>query len=214
MRVIGAVLWPTARAVRWWPLLLALALGFGVLSLALRPKEVGDVATLVNWLRLVALLAALGTAFLLDDPSEPTTEAAGVSLLTRRLVRVGLAAPLLAGWWALVLWLAGYRLPGLDVPVAAATVQLGALLAVVLALAAFGARLAPERLGGVVAGPALAILAAAATELPRELALYVAPTSPEWEAARWRWTGLAVLGGLALLAGCRDPAARRVFIRR
>jgi hypothetical protein len=47
----------------------------------------------VVWLRITMVVGALGYAFLLDDPSEPTTQAVTGSLLLRRALRVALLLP-------------------------------------------------------------------------------------------------------------------------
>jgi hypothetical protein len=100
--------------------------------------------------------------------------------------------------------------PGLPLPVAALTLEATALLAVTMALAAAGSRLAPERRGGVVAAPALLALTSAAFLLPAQVALYAEPGSATWDGAHRRW---ALLLGLALAtfaAASRDPAHRRL----
>lgn len=220
-RLASALVPPTIRAIRWWPLLLALALGFGVLLLALRPKQVPDQVSLLLWLRVAAVFGALGVTFLLDDPSEPTTEGAAVSLLLRRAVRIALAAPILLAWWALILSLCEATVPRLPVPVAALVLEAVALTTLALALAAIGARLAPERLGGVFAAPVLLLLVWGATVLPVPAALFVAPGAPAWTGAHQRWAAVLVLAMVLLalasrtspqprlLTGATDPAGGR-----
>ena len=98
----------------------------------------------------------------------------------------------------------------MPLPVAALTLEAAALLAVTLALAAAGSRLAPERRGGVVAAPALLALASVAGLLPARVELYAQPVGGAWDAAHRRW---ALLLGLALgtfAAASRDPAHRRL----
>ena len=100
--------------------------------------------------------------------------------------------------------------PGLPLPVAALTVEAVALLAVTVALAAAGSRLAPERRGGVVAAPTLLALTSVAFLLPAQVTLYAQPGSAAWDGAHQRW---ALLLGLALAAfatASRDPAHRRL----
>src|SRR6266511_4258921 len=89
-RLVPALLVPTARAVGWVPALAAFALSLGLLALAVRPDLALPPAELVRWLRLAMIVAALGYAFLLDDPSEPTTEGVAGSLLLRRSLRLAL----------------------------------------------------------------------------------------------------------------------------
>jgi fluoroquinolone transport system permease protein len=209
LRLVPALLVPTARAVGWAAPLAGLALSLGLLALAVRPGLPLPPADLVRWLRLAIVAAALGTAFLLDDPSEPTTEAVAGSLLLRRMLRVALLVPATAAWWVAALWRVRAVHPELPLPVAALTLEAAAVLAVTFALAAAGSQLAPERRGGVVAAPALLALATAAFLLPARLTLY-APPGGAWDGAHHRW---AILFGIALAVfalASRDPAHRRL----
>jgi fluoroquinolone transport system permease protein len=211
LRLVPALLVPTARAVGWVPALAAFVLSLGLLALAVRRGLDTPPAELVRWVRLAIIVAALGYAFLLDDPSEPTTEGVAGSLLLRRSLRVvALLLPATAAWWVGVVWRVQAVHPGLPLPVAALTLEAAALLAVTVALAAAGSRLAPERRGGVVAAPALLALTSAAFLLPAQVTLYAQPGSAAWDGAHRRW---ALLLGLALAAfalASRDPAHRRL----
>jgi fluoroquinolone transport system permease protein len=210
LRLVPALLAPTARAVGWAVPLAAFTLSLGLLTLAVRPGLALPAGRLVLWLRITMAVGALGHAFLLDDPSEPTTEGVAGSLLLRRTLRVALLLPATAAWWVGVVWRVRAVHPELPLPVAALTLEAAALLAVTVALAAAGSRLAPERRGGVVAAPALLVLASAAFLLPAQVALYAQPGSDTWDAAHRRW---ALLLGLALAAfavASRDPAHRRL----
>jgi fluoroquinolone transport system permease protein len=210
LRLVPALLVPTARAVGWAAPLAGFALSLGLLALAVRPGLELPAGRLVLWLRIAMTAGALGCAFLLDDPSEPTTEGVAGSLLLRRTLRVVLLLPATAAWWAAALWRVQDVYPGLPLPVAAHTLEAAALLAVTMALAAAGSRLAPERRGGVVAAPALLALTSAAFLLPAQVALYAEPGSATWDGAHRRW---ALLLGLALAtfaAASRDPAHRRL----
>jgi hypothetical protein len=210
LRLVPALLVPTARAVGWAAPLAGFALSLGLLALAVRPGLELPAGRLVLWLRLAMTAGALGCAFLLDDPSEPTTEGVAGSLLLRRSLRVALLLPTTAAWWVAVMWRVQAVHPGLPLPVAALTLEAAALLAVTVALAAAGSHLAPERRGGVVAAPALLALTSAAFLLPARVALYAEPGGAAWHGAHRRW---ALLGGLALAtfaAASRDPAHRRL----
>jgi hypothetical protein len=209
LRLVPALLVPTARAVGWGPPLAGFALGLGLLALAVRPGLELPAGRLVLWLRIAMVAGALGCAFLLDDPSEPTTEAVAGSLLLRRALRVALVLPAAAAWWAAVLWRVHAVHPGLPLPVAALTLEAAALLAVTVALAAAGSRLAPERRGGVVAAPALLALAAAAFLLPAPAALYAQPGAA-WDDAHRRWALLPAIALAAFAAASRDPGRRRL----
>jgi hypothetical protein len=209
LRLVPALLVPTARAVGWGAPLAGFALSLGLLALAVRPGLELPAGRLVLWLRIAMVAGALGSAFLLDDPSEPTTEAVAGSLLLRRSLRAALLLPAAAAWWAAVLWRVRAVHPGLPLPVAALTLEAAALLAVTVALAAAGSRLAPERRGGVVAAPALLALATAAFLLPAPLALYAQPGGA-WDDAHRRWALLLAVALAASAAASRDPAHRRL----
>ena len=130
LRLVPALLVPTTRAVGWGPPLAAFALSLGLLALAVRPGLALSPEELVRWLRLATIVAALGCAFVLDDPSEPTTESVAGSLLLRRTLRVALLLPAAAAWWVAALWRVRAVHPGLPLPVAALTLEAAALLAV------------------------------------------------------------------------------------
>jgi hypothetical protein len=209
LRLVPALLVPTARAVGWGSPLAAFTLSLGLLALAVRPDVALPAGQLLLWLRIAMITAALGWAFLLDDPSEPTTEAVAGSLLLRRALRVALLLPATAAWWVAVVWRVRAVYPGMPLQVAALTLEAAALLAVAVALAAAGSRLAPERRGGVMAAPALLALAFAATLLPARVALYDQPVGGAWDAAHRRWALLLGLALAAFAAASRDPAHRR-----
>jgi fluoroquinolone transport system permease protein len=210
LRLVPPLLVPTVRAVGWAVPLAAFASSLGLLALAVRPGLVLPPEQIVLWLRLAIIVGALGHAFLLDDPSEPTTEGVAGSLLLRRVLRVALLLPATAAWWAAALWRVRDVYPGLPLPVAALTLEAAALLAVTVALAAAGSRLAPERRGGVVAAPALLALAVAAFLLPARVALFAPPGGAAWDGAHRRWALLLGLALVAFAAASRDPAHRRL----
>jgi fluoroquinolone transport system permease protein len=210
LRLVPALLVPTARAVGWAAPLAGFALSLGLLALAVRPGLELPAGRLVLWLRLAMTVGALGCAFLLDDPSEPTTEGVAGSLLLRRSLRVALLLPATAAWWVAVMWRVRDVYPGLPLPVAALTLEAAALLAVTVVLAAAGSRLAPERRGGVVAAPALLALTSTAFLLPAPVALYAEPGSADWDGAHRRWALLLGLAVVAFAAASRDPAHRRL----
>lgn len=178
---------PFARTLPWVALLAAAALALAVVRL-------GDAQTL--HLRLAALALCIGGAFLLDDPAAETIESVPASLLFRRLLRLALALPVLAAAWALVVRSAGH------VPAWELTLELGALLAVALALAA--------RAGGVAAGPTLLVLFGLAALLPSRWALLVpGPEDPRWSAAHGRWALVLAAGLAAVVWASLDPGRPR-----
>jgi hypothetical protein len=210
LRLVPALLVPTARAVGWAAPLAGFALSLGLLILAVRPDLGLPAGRLELWLRIAMTVGALGCAFLLDDPSEPTTEGVAGSLLLRRSLRVGLLLPAAAAWWIGVVWRVRAVHPGLPLPVAAFTLEAAALLGVTVALAAVGSRLAPERRGGVVAAPALLALTSAALLLPARWSLYAQPGSATWDGAHRRWALLLGLAVAVFAAASRDSVHHRL----
>ena len=194
LRLVPALLVPTARAVAWWPPLAAFTVSLGLLALAVRPGSVLEAEELVQWLRIAIVTGALGWAFLLDDPSEPTTEGVAGSLLLRRALRVALLLPLTTAWWVAVVWRIRAVYPTVSLPIAAFTLEAAALLAVTMALAA----------------PALLALSSAAFLLPAKVTLYAQPGSAAWDGAHQRWALLLGLALVAFAAASRDPAHRRL----
>src|SRR6266568_3143317 len=168
LRLVPALLVPTARAIGWAPPLAAFALSVGLLVLAVR-RGASSAEGLVVWLRIMMVAG---------------------SLLLRRALRVALLLPATAAWWAAAVWRVRAVHPGVPLPVAALTLEVGALLTITIALAAAGSRLAPERRGGVMAAPALLAVTGAAVLLPARVALYAQPGSPGWAAAHQRWAML------------------------
>ncbi|HWD42487.1 MAG TPA: ABC transporter [Actinomycetota bacterium] len=210
LRLVPALLVPATRAVAWWPPLAAFTVSLGLLALAVRPSSVLEAEELVQWLRIAMVTGALGWAFLLDDPSEPTTEGVAGSLLLRRALRVALLLPATAAWWVAVVWRIRAVYPTVSLPIAAFTLEAAALLAITMALAAAGSRLAPERRGGVVAAPALLALTSAALLLPAQVTPYAQPGSAAWDDAHQRWALLLGLALASFAAASRDPAHRRL----
>jgi fluoroquinolone transport system permease protein len=210
LRLVPALLVPTARAVGWGPPLAGFAVSLGLLALTVRPGLALPAELLVRWLRITMTVGALGCAFLLDDPSEPSTEGVAGSLLLRRTLRVALLLPATTAWWVVALWRVQALHPAVPLPVAALTLETVALLAVTMALAAAGSRIAPERRGGVVAAPALLAAVSAALLLPARVELYAQPGSATWTGAHQRWALLLALALAAFAAASRDPAHRRL----
>jgi hypothetical protein len=96
--------------------------------------------------------------------------------------------------------------PGVPLPVAALPLEATALLAVTVALAAAGSRLAPQRRGGAMAAPTLFAVTGAAILLPARVALYAVPGGPGWAGAHQRWAMLLGCALVAFAVASRDPA--------
>ena len=163
----------------------------------------GDTHDVVGDLRAVGLLLALGSGYVLDDGAAVTLQASPYSLARRLWLRIGFAATVVTPLWMAVLAaLAGDRWAlGLGV-----TVELAAVLAVVWAIAAWGRRLGVEH-PGVITTPAL--LASLFTAASISRAPVLVELGPQWFSAHVRWSGVLVGATCVLLAGMRDPAARR-----
>jgi len=186
---------PVARTLPWLALVAAAALAFAVVRL-------GDAQTLQ--VRLAALALCVGAAFLLDDPAAETIQSVPTPLLVRRLLRLALAAPALAASWVLVLQ------PAVHAPAWELTLELGALLALAVAVAALIARGPGPALGGVAGGPAVLVLFGLAALLPHRWALLVpGPEDPRWTTAHARWAFVLAAGLGALVWASLDPVRRR-----
>jgi len=151
-------------------------------------------AQLTSLTRIAAICLALGVAFLLDDPAARSTRTVPTSRLARHGVRVALAGPVAGLWWALLLHVAGRRMP---VPAAALTLEAATLLAVALAVSAVAQRRSVDGTTSVVAAPGVLLVVAVAWALPQRVELIVRPADPGWTAAHYRWV---VLLGFALAA--------------
>jgi hypothetical protein len=154
---------------------------------------------------LAALLLALGTALVLDDPAAATLAASPTTLWRRRRRRLALALALVSVAWVAVEGVAGHRDAGL-VPPGSATLVLGTLLDVVLASAALAG--GDDQLGGAAAGPVLLGFVVVVAKLPERWSLL--PVAGHER----RWGLVLALGVLALLAASRDPAGRRPLAHR
>lgn len=218
---------PTARAMRWVPLLAAGAAGLVVFEIT-RPKLYSHPAMpdMIRAVRIAMFTVVLGVPFVLDDPSEETVGSTPTRLWVRRGLRIALAAPLVVAMWLLLARYARYTFEHLPTyssgigdleseliernseafPMWGLARQFLTLTIAALALSALGARLLPERIGSVAAGPALLAIIGATMLLPRSYTMFVGDARHRmWAQAGTRWTiGLAV--SIAWLWHlCRDP---------
>ena len=152
-------------------------------------------------LRAAAAALAVAVVCALDDPAAETIAGAPTPAVVRRLVRLALAALVVAPAWAVTLAAADAPArPGL-------TLELGAMLSLVAAGAVVAGRVRGDEQGGITAATGLlAMLAAAWIVLPERWTLFAdAPGVPAWAAAHERWAVLLALGVLILAA--ERPAA-------
>jgi hypothetical protein len=201
-RTLYPLLRPTAHAIKWRPMAVGAALGLAVLLVpeALTARLTGTHVTMLA--RIAAICVALGAAFLLDDPATRSTPTVPTPRLARNLIRVALAVPAVALWWALTLGLAkttGHHAAAAHLPVAALTLEAATLVTAALALAAIAQRRTADGNVGVIAAPAVLLLAAVAWFLPRPVALVLMPTDPHWTASHHRWTAVLATALVAFL---------------
>src|SRR5439155_7259362 len=147
---IGELIRPTARTIRWSPLLGAIVVAF--IQVFVQTREscpptnacVGPEARVLA-LRIAAILIALGVAFVLDDPTDETTGHFPTPRWLRRAVRVGLVAPVVTLTWAMLVPLA--MRSSVDTgpfPTGALRLELATLVIAALALSVASARFVPE----------------------------------------------------------------------
>jgi len=215
---VGELLRPTARVIRWSPLLVACGLAFIQVFVQTRdvcpPSNpcIGQEARVLA-LRIAAILIALGAAFALDDPTEETTGHLPTPRWLRRAVRVGLVAPVVILTWALLISLALRSSIDPDpFPTGALTLELATLVSASLAISAASARFVPEAMGGVAAGPLLLGLVGGAYFLPSKAALFLLdPHAERWRAAHDVWRVLLLIAVAALAFVSRDPWRNRLL---
>jgi hypothetical protein len=168
----------------------------------------GDPHDVVADLRVLGLLLALGSGYVLDDGAAVTLQASPYSLGRRLWLRIGCAAAVVIPLWTALLarllpsapagdrWALGLGL----------TVELAAALTVIWAVAVWGRRHGFED-PGIITTPAFLASLLLAASIPRAPMLVGA--GAQWTAAHLRWSGILVGATCVLVAGMRDPAARR-----
>ena len=196
LRQATSLLQAVARTLHWAALPAVLVLALGLVELQRRQPDQQDLRAL----RAGALLLALWAGFALDDPAEATVAPTPFPLLGRRALRVLAALAALGAGWALLV----ARTPG-PLPVGGLTLEAAALVTVALAAAGVASRVAADRLGGPVAGPAVLAFTLGAIRLPGRLRLFAGPGDPGWAAAHGRWAAVLAAAVLVLLAASLDP---------
>jgi fluoroquinolone transport system permease protein len=191
-------------ALRWQPMVASWVLAVALLGW--RIGSVTDAAGAVDLLRGMAVLLALGALFVLDDEALNVVAAAPVSLAVRTAMRTTVAVAGSAAAWLPALVLIEAR-AGIRVP-AAMSIELAALLACGLAVAAVAQRHFDLPEPSVAAGPAVIAILLGLGSMPKRWALFVPPDAG-WIGAHLRWTLVLGVAGFVLLASVRDPAAGR-----
>jgi hypothetical protein len=160
-------------------------------------------------LRVVGLLLALGSGYVLDDGAAATLQASPYSLARRLWLRIGCAGAVVVPLWTGALahylpsappgdrWALGLGL----------TVELAAALAVIWAVAVWGRRHGFEH-PGIITTPALVAALLLAASIPQ--APMLVGYGPQWTQAHLRWSGILLAASCVLVAAMRDPAAGRL----
>jgi hypothetical protein len=169
-----------------------------------------DTHAVIADLRMLGLLLALGSGYVLDDGAAVTLQASPYSLARRLWLRIGCAAAVVVPLWTVMLarflpsapvgdrWALGLGL----------TAELAAALTVIWAVAVWGRRIGFEH-PGIITTPALVATLLLAASIPQAPMLVGFGT--QWTPAHLRWSGVLVGATCVLVAGMRDPAARRRF---
>jgi hypothetical protein len=187
----------------WGPFLAAGFLAVAYISLEAPGRFVSD---RIQVLRLGVLMACLGASFLLDDRTEDTLGYVPTPLLVRRAVRLALALPVAAAFWWLLIKLAGQvpKEAGGPLPTGGLTREALAVLFIAFAASSLGARLAADRLGGVVGAPlTLGILPVVALVPQARQLVISSPADPLWHHAHniWVFTFLVAAAAFCYWSG-------------
>lgn len=208
-----AVVWPTLRATRQLPLLGAMAAGTAIVAVPAALTVTLSPDNLTVLLRLGMACAAVGLAFLFDDPAKPSTTTAPVPAWHGIAVRTAAAGVAMAGWWAAAvsITLAGAQGgTGDRLPLAGLALEAAALGAVAVAVAVIAWRLTPRGVVSPTAAPAVLVVLAALVFVPSHLVMFGSVASPDWDAAHRRLAVLlACCLAAALAAALLPPGARR-----
>jgi hypothetical protein len=178
----------------------------GAAAVALLVARGGGTHDVVIDLRVLGLLLALGSGYVLDDGAAVTLQASPYALSRRLWLRLGCAAAVVAPLWTVTLARFLPSAPGDRRALGLGlTLELAAALAVVWAVAAWCRHQGVEH-PGIITTPALLaslLLSASISRTP----MLVSP-GPQWTSAHLRWSGVLVGAIGALMAATRDPAAR------
>lgn len=162
-------------------------------------------------LRLVGLALASLLALTWEDRTAPLVASTplGLPSVQRKRLLLLLSAAVVA--WGATCFAAAQR--SSEVGGWWATLEVGALAAMVTAIMGGLARGRPGENLAAYPMPLLLCLLLLASRLPERLALIATPDSPAWQEVHQRWALLLVLGLLAVAYVGRDPAARPLLRR-
>lgn len=187
---------PTIRTIRWGGLIGSVVPAV-YLVWHFRNQAYPDAGSAATGLRLAAAALGLGLAFVLDDPTEESLGYTPVSILRRRMIRIGLTLPPSILFWLLLHAYASrglvenQTLPGW--PFLLETVALGG---VALAGAGLAAGFVSDRLGGLAGAGTVILVVLAVVLFPWGDGLWTrTPGTPPSDASvMWWW---AILGAAA-----------------
>ncbi|MFE9094084.1 ABC transporter [Streptomyces sp. NPDC007264] len=210
--LVTALVRPTVRSLPWPRLAAGWGLGLVVAAVPVLFSTGYSAQTLVDVVRGSAWCGAVGTAFVLDDPARHTVGTLPVPRPLRQALRVAAVLPAIAVWWTAVLAAARAGAGAgqwAAVPVAAVTVEAGALSGLALALAAAVVRFSEVRMPGAgVAGAVLALPVTAAVLLSSDATPFVPLGDPRWADAHVLWCGILAAVLAAWLVCAPEPCRR------
>jgi len=163
-------------------------------------------------LRMVGLLLAALFALVWDDRTAPLAAATPVGLPAVQRARLLVLLAVVSAAWTLACLAAAAE--STDVRVWSATVEIGAVAALLTAVVGGLARERPGESLAAYPVPLLLVLLVLAFRVPEQWALIVAPDSPAWTDVHRRWAVLLIVGILGIAVSTRDPASARVGRRR
>lgn len=188
---------PTIRTIRWGGLVGSVGPAIYIVW-HFHNQPLLDAPSAASGLRAAAVALGLGLAFVLDDPTEESLGYTPISILARRMLRIGLTLPpAIVFWVALRAYAAGGLAPGQRLPVWPFLLEALALGAVALAGAAVASKILSDRLGGPGGAGAVVVVALAVALFPWADGLWTRTpgTQPSDGSVLWWW---AILGVAAL----------------
>jgi hypothetical protein len=176
------------------------AVGLGVAYAAVgRADDVPGTVVTARWVMLV-LVAALAAP--LRDLAAAVLDGTPYSRRGRRLAPTAMAAAALLVVALVMAVIQHGRVAG--VPWSGLALESAGFAAVALAAAAW----CPSRVDPVFAAIASVVLLVVVDQASPLDPWLTAVPGPRWEAGRWIWVAVTLLGGAAVVGGLRDPAAR------
>jgi hypothetical protein len=177
----------------------AAAVGFGVASAAL--GWAGDIAGTVLVARDVMLILVVAVAAPIRDVAAAVLDGTPYSRRGRRLAPPAIAAAALLGVALVLAAIQDRRVAG--VPWPGLAIEAAGLAVVAVAAAAW----CPARVDPAFAAITAVVLLVTLDQASPFGPWLTAGPGPRWEASRWTWLAVAVLGEAIAAGGLRDPAS-------